>query len=118
MDILGVDVPEIIQPNIVLGNTKSPEHYPTLKTPTGVATMSRFLRKQLGLTLADVSERSHEVANESGNPHVSISVTQLSRAERRESQLTGEKIYGLAKVYGVGMCTIFGGDAEPGRGEF
>ncbi len=93
-------------------------HYPTLEKPTGVATMSYFLRMQLGLRLEDVSRRSKEVAKEEGDPKISISIIHLSRAERRKAQLTAEKIYGLSRVYEVGLCTIFGADAEPGPGEF
>ena len=67
----------------------------------GIGLRLRTLRRQWRLSLREVEQRSHLLAQERGNHAFQLSASWLDRLEREEHELTVNKLITLAEIYNV-----------------
>jgi transcriptional regulator with XRE-family HTH domain len=65
----------------------------------GIGARLREIRQQMRLSLREVEERSHLVAQERGDLSFQVSASWLDRLERSEHELTVNKLLALAEIY-------------------
>ena len=67
----------------------------------GTGTRLGRIRRQWGLSLREVEQRSFRFAEEWGDPSCRISASWLNRLEREEHELTVNKLVALAYIYNI-----------------
>jgi transcriptional regulator with XRE-family HTH domain len=61
----------------------------------------RAIRRQLRLSLGEVAQRSHRIAQESGDSSFRVSASQLGRLERYEHGFTVNRLLALSEIYNI-----------------
>jgi transcriptional regulator with XRE-family HTH domain len=83
----------------------------------GVGAQLQAIRRQWRLSLREVEQRSHLIAQQRGDLSYQVSASWLARLESDEHELTVNKLIALAEVYGITtdrlLHSIYPGDERP-----